>query len=293
METSSHPRHELIYAQPRVCHVGFDFGNTEEQCGFLEYLSRNLGRGGLQSYLEVCSGPAYHMSLMAGQGVRAYGIDFSAPMITYAKELVEVQNEPENGEMVTMGDIGQMEMAPLPERQFHFEPRLANLCDFSLGEAVDLAFCPRNGLRYLLKNEDIISHLVSMAKNLGRGGLYVLEMFHPSELFSGDSSRSREWTNQRDGLTVKVKFQDGEEQFDPINQIVDQKITMLVTEDEAEWELTDRAPVRLLSYQELRAIVQLSGVFDWVATFGDLAITQQFDNSPGACCMVPVLRCSV
>jgi len=293
MELSSHPRHELVYADPRVCHVGFDQGNTKEQCGFLEYLSRNLGRGRLDSYLEICPGPAYHMRYLASLGVRSYGVDFSADLVAYAKAMTEEQGESENGKMITLGEMGQMEEVPVPGPSLVFDPMVADLCDFSLTEAVDLAFCPRYAFRYLLKNEEIISHLVSVAKNLSRNGLYVLELLHPAELFCAGASRIRSWTNQSDEMTVKVRIQDGDEPFDPINQIFDQRIMMNVTEGEKEWELTDRAPVRLVTHQELRTLVQLSGVFEWVATFGDLLITQPFDNSPGARCMVPVLRCCV
>ncbi len=84
MHAATHPRHELLFAEPRIYDIGFAPPDIEVECGFLEYLSRNLGRGKLDAYLEVCCGPVHHLHRLAAQGVRAYGTCSSPEMVAYA-----------------------------------------------------------------------------------------------------------------------------------------------------------------------------------------------------------------
>jgi len=145
----------------------------------------------------------------------------------------------------------------------------------------------------LLTNEEIVSHLVAMAKNLGRGGLYIVELEHPGVFLGLTAERVEEWTVECDGVTVKVCIGGGTRVIDSVSQLYDLEIRLEVTENGETRIIRDSAPLRVLAHQELRALVQLSGVFDWVATFGDLSITQPFEAFGEARSMVPVLRCSI
>jgi len=282
MTTVTQPRHELIYAEPRAYDIGFCNRDFPVECGFLEYLSRNLGRGRLDSYVEVCCGPGHHLRTLASQGVRAYGIDISPEMVAYVEEHAGVSGQlPPEVPTAGPGAGGQAWI------------QLADPRDFTLPEAVDLAFCPSHHFRYLLRNEEVISHLVAVARNLGRGALYVLEMEHPRVLFEGGVYEPEAWVCERDQMKVAVTVGPGKGAIDPITQIRDLEIRLAITEPAGTRTVRDAAPVRAFTYPELRALVKLSGVFDWVATFGDLSITQPFDNTDGARCMVPVLRCSM
>lgn len=277
---AAQPRHELIFTEPRYYDIGFDRRDIPSETAFMEYLCRNLGRGRMQAFLEICCGPGHHMCALAARGVRSHGIETSRPMVTYVEEQVFATLEATNGEgalqhpaecTIALGD-----------------PR-----DFSIREAADLAFCPYHEFHYLLTREDIVAHLVAVAKNLGRGGLYVMELEHPAVLFGQRTGWPREWTASRDGTEVKVRIGTGRERIDPLQQIVDLEIALEVNENGAKKRLTDSAPIRLCSYQELHALVRLSGAFDWIATFGDLSITQPFDRSADSRVMVPVLRCNM
>jgi hypothetical protein len=92
---------------------------------------------------------------------------------------------------------------------------------------------------------------------------------------------------------VTVKWGTGEELIDPISHAADVAVTLEVTEKRETETISDEAPMRRFTHRELRALVRLSGAFDWVATFGDMTMTQPFDLSEGARRMVAVLRCSV
>ncbi len=286
------PRHEAIAAQPRYYDIAFGNRDLEVECGFLEYLSRNLGRGRLESFVEIFCGPGYHLHHLAAQGCSAYGIEPNAELVAYAEEKALMMAPPEYGPPEDAAPVSGRE-SPREPHACQGQVLLADPRDFALPEAVDLAFCPNQAFRYLLRNEDVIAHLVAVAKNLGRGGLYVIEAEHPRVLCGRPDAPVEAWEVTRNETTVRVRMQSGHHALDPITQVRDLSIALEVQKGDHVERFEDTAPVRAFSYQELRALVKLSGVFDWVATFGDLSITQPFDASEGARRTVPVLRCSV
>ncbi len=286
------PHHDLIYAQPRYFDIAFDNRDLDTECGFLRHLSRHLGIGRLNSFLETCCGPGYHMHWFARRGVRAYGIEFSAEMVAYAREKACRVAAPIKPCAEPPAEARRDAVTHTPQAVV----LQADLRDFTLSEAVDLAFCPRGALGYILEDDELIAHFVAIAKNLGRGGLYVLELDHPSQFFRGgeDESRgARTWKVQRDGVRINVQWGTGREPIDPLTHIRDLEAILEVEDGDHLEVIHDVAPVRSFTYRELRALVGLSGVFEWLTAFGDLTMTQPFDASPGARALVPILRCCI
>jgi SAM-dependent methyltransferase len=287
-------RHENLTSRPLHFDIAFGDRDLEVECGFLEYLSRNLGRGRMDSFVEICCGTGFHLHWLAQHGRAAFGIDPSPEMVAFAEEKAR-QTAAQAGEAASRPADHQ---EPAGEGTGESIKRLgaiflADPRDFSLPEAVDLAFCPNFSFRYLLRTEDVITHLVTVAKNLGRGGLYVIEADHP-RILVGDAAQSvQTWDARRGDTLVRVRMAPGRHGLDPVTQVRDLSITLEIHEGGKIEVVEDSAPVRVFTHQELKVLVKLSGVFDWVATFGDLSITQPFDMSEGARAMVAVLRCSV
>ncbi|MCK4413903.1 MAG: hypothetical protein KAY32_10180 [Candidatus Eisenbacteria sp.] len=284
------PHHEAIYAQARYVDIGFDVRDLDAECGFLEHLSRHLGRGPLNSFLEACCGPGYHLHQFAVHGTRAYGTESNRTMVAYAGEKAHRLAESAGfAASPSGGNLGENDLATPPlGRILEAGPR-----EMTLPEAVDLAFMPWPKLGYLLKDDEVIEHLVTVAKNVGRGGLYVVELDHPAPMFGYTDRGKHQWVNKQGETRVAVQWGSGEELIDPLTHTADVEVTLEVTEKRATETFRDSAPMRRFTHRELRALVRLSGAFDWVATFGDLILTQPFDLSEGARRMVPVLRCSM
>jgi SAM-dependent methyltransferase len=281
------PQHELIRAQARYCDIAFGTRDLESECGFLGHLGRHLGRGPLGSFLEVWCGPGFHMHWLAARGVRAYGLDPAPEMVAYAREKACRSAEAAEPDGRSNGAGAPGRARPPCAMPLEGDP-----LDLALPEAVDLALCPRSTLRYLLHDDEVVAHLVAMAKNLGRGGLYVLELDHPRQLFGAGADPEAAWEAERDGVRVTVRREPGGP-IDPLTHAADVELVLEVEEGGRRRVIRDRAPLRSFTFRELHALVRLSGVFEWVATFGDLTVTQPFDRSDGARRMVPVLRCCV
>ena len=307
---TTHPNHEQFFSEPRILDIAYDNRDFDVECGFLEHLSRNLGRGCLDSYVEICAGPGYHVHRFASRGVRAYATVCHSTMLGYAEEkahrfgrLPHDEGDSKAGHGTTHdsppdpshdphhdgpheGRPGGADRAG-PTRILLTDPR-----DFTLPEAVDLAFCPRGAFHYELSTDDVLSHLVTVAKNLGRGGLYVLELEHPAVLF-GQRPAVWTWENRRGDTHVRATRRLDMARLDPLTQVCDLEIKLEVNENGEDRVVHDVAPVRSFTHQEIKTLVKQTGVFDWVATFGDLSVAQPFDTSDGSRAQVPVLRCSV
>jgi hypothetical protein len=144
-----------------------------------------------------------------------------------------------------------------------------------------------------LRNEDVIAHFVAVDKNLGREGLYVNEAEPPRLLSTVVGDLVESWDITREQTTVRVRIQPGRHGLDPITQIRDLSIALEAQEGESVERVEDIAPVRAYTYQEWPALVRMSGVFDWGATFENPSLTQLIGSPEGARRMVPVLRCSM
>lgn len=284
------PKHEQVYAESRILDIAFDNRDLDVECGFLEHLSRNLGRGCLDSYVEICAAPGHHVHHLAARGVRSYATLCHSVMLGYAEEKAARYGAPADAPG-SEDDAESSRNMPPPARILLTDPH-----DFSLPEAVDLAFCPRGAFHYELTTEEALTHLVSVAKNLGRGGLYVLELEHPA-VFFGQRPAKWTWENERGGTRVRASRTLQVQAMNPLTQVCDAEFRFEVSQpgetEAAAQTIRDVAPVRAYTHQELRTLVKQTGVFDWVATFGDLSLAQPFDTSEDARVQVPVLRCSV
>jgi len=298
------PRHEGLYAHMPFFDIAFEPEDLAHLEVFLRHLCRSLGRGELSSYLETFCGPGYLMHRLARTGVRAYGVDEQGAATEYAREKAIREARAAGGGARGNGQPG----SPLSLAQPPFAlPVRALPTEFTLPQAVELAFCPRGGLRYLLSDEDVIAHFVAVARNLGAGGLYVLELDHPG-IYFGQRRSLRQWRRHRGETRVAVEWREARQEIDPVRHTVEVEVTLNVVRtndappqtsstapapsaEELPTRIRDSAPLRCFTYRELHALVKLAGVFEWVATFGDLDAIQPFDASPGARAMVPVLRC--
>ena len=75
----------------------------------------------------------------------------------------------------------------------------ADVCDFDLDEACDLAVCPINSLAHLLTPADMLAHLNAMSRNLYEGASYWIQLDLKEPVHVG---ASEEWEFEYLGETV-------------------------------------------------------------------------------------------
>lgn len=143
---------------------------------------------------------------------------------------------------------------------------------------------------YMLTNEDVITHLKAVAGILNPGGIYILEMNHPKDIFRVSTTTVNSWEMAKDGIQVKLQWGAKEDVFDPISQITHVSVRLEYVDGEKRGVSEDRSPQRCFTATELAALVAASGVFEIVDWYGAMDLSIPFDNDKKAWRMVPVLK---
>jgi len=257
--------HEEFYRQALYYDIAFSYRDVPCQVDFLEAcFHRHAGRP-LQAVLELACGPGYHILEFARRGYRAVGLDLRPEMIAYLDQRASHLHLPVE---LIVGDMR----------------------DFNLDQPVDLAINLVTAISYLLTNEDIVSHLQTVARNLTEGGLYIIEANHPRDYFSGIQFRPIRWTMEREGIVVETTWGGEDPHLDLATEVYTMEASYRVRDNGREFFLHDQGLLRLLLPQELRALVALSGAFVPVGWYGDFDLAQPFDASERSWRTIVVLQ---
>jgi SAM-dependent methyltransferase len=93
-------------------------------------------------------------------------------------------------------------MKRLKKRRLEAEVFQADMCDFSLPNPADSAYCLLNSFRHILTDSAAKSHLEAVARNLRPGGIYVLGLhLVPPDAYDNAIER---WRNKRGKLDVST-----------------------------------------------------------------------------------------
>ncbi len=258
--------HTTFYSRAYLYDLAFRFKRVDLENDTIIKLFEQLNGRLPGSFLDIAAGPATNaLDMHTRHALDVNALDYSKEMVEYGQELATRQ--------------------AVPLRYFHGDMR-----NFQLPAPVDLAAMFMASTGYLLTNDDMVSHLRAVASNLTTQGIYILEMTHPRDVFAMDSSTNQEWEERHDGCAVKVKWGLPDDPFDPIQQIryVTASLTYSTATDSG--TMSEQCPQREFTYQEMRALVDLSGAFDWITTLGAWDIAVPCEKESRAWRMIPVLR---
>lgn len=257
--------HIDFYSKAKYYDIAFSFKNVpEENQTILDVFRRHNGREAA-SFLDIGAGPASNAIEMAKRSIRSFALDYSREMVAYGIEKAKaagVSIDYLQGDMRT----------------------------FDLPEPVDLAAIFMDSTSYLITNEDVINHLQAVARSLKKDGLYLLEMSHPRDVFSVGKSASTEWTKKLNDTEVAVKWGDEIDVFDPIKQTTMVTATLKFKTREEQGEIVDQSEQRRFTYNEIDALVKLSGCFEMIDVIGSLKPGVAFSNDKSCWRMIPVLK---
>lgn len=254
-----------LYALAEFYDIAFDFRDLDRECDALDTLCVRHRGAKPVSFVDIACGPGYHCLQLALRGRASFAFDLSPEMIAYARKKAS--------------SVGA-------EVSF----QVADMRDFTLPNPVDLAFCGISTIHYMLKNDDLVAHLRSVAQNLTPGGLYVFEANHPRDQFGVGSSTKNEWESNRDGTTVRMSWGLDDVHFDPISQISQSTVRMDVTRDGKTETHRFINTDRTYTHQEFLLLIEKSDVFQVCEWLGALDPNQPLDNSKASWRMIPVLR---
>jgi SAM-dependent methyltransferase len=259
MKTSRSRRRE--YSAPRLYEIAFDL-NRKGEVDFLVHCFQRFGRRRVRRVLDIACGTGPHLIRLAERGYQMAGLDLSASNIEFLGQRLEAKGRP--AELV----VGDM-------------------TDFTLARPVDAAICMQDSQGHLLTNEQIVAHFRAVANALRPGGLYVFDRYMASSWTN--PARRWSWSKRRGQLIVKASFS-ALNDVDPVRQIFREHMTLEAIENGTRRLYRQTHLSRMVFPQEMKALVELAGGFEFVQWFFGFKPHQVLERSKHPLLMVVVLR---
>lgn len=249
------------YTAPRLYEIAFDL-NRKGEVDFLVQAFRRYARQPVRRVLDIACGTGPHLVRLAERGYAMTGLDLSSRNIAYLDERLRAKGLAAD---LVVGDM----------------------TDFRLARPVDAAICMQDSQGHLLTNEQVLAHLRSVARSLRRGGLYVFDRYMASSWTN--PARSWSWSKRRGKLIVRASFS-ALNDVNPVTQVFRERMTLEAVDNGTRRVYRQTHMSRMVFPQELRALVDLAGGFEFVQWFFGFKPHQVLERSRHPLLMVVVLR---
>ncbi|MBI1894103.1 MAG: class I SAM-dependent methyltransferase [Candidatus Rokubacteria bacterium] len=249
------------YDYPRYYEIAFN-SNRRLECDFLEEAFRRHSRRRVSRIVDLACGTGQHLIRLAQRGYRMTGIDLSPENLAYIKARTS-----------TLG--------------LSIHLRRADIAAFRLAEPQDAAICMTDSQGHLLTNEAILSHLKCVAKSVRPGGLYIFDRMLPDDWV--DPTQEYRWTRRQGATIVTTTFRTLLD-VDPVSQVCWEELAFTVHRNGIVRRTRQRYQTRVVFPQELKAILQLCGVFDLVAWHPNFTFQRRLEDSKHPMMLVAILR---
>lgn len=228
-----------IYRQAKYYEIAFSFIDAKKQIRLFEKFIIKYSTIKVSRVLDIACGTALQLREFARNGYEAVGLDFSANMLTYLKEVADAEN-----------------MA--------VETIQADMNNFKLKKPVDFAYIMMGSIIYTQNNERFLSHLNSVAASLKPGGLYIIENM-AIDWTNPKFFKPQTWTMRKGKTKVKTTYQ-----ITPKNslaQLVAQSIKLDVMDNGKHMEFVDTDDLKIILPEELKLLVEKNGKFEFIDFF--------------------------
>ncbi len=246
---------------PRLYEIAFDM-NRKGEVDFLRHCFKRYARRPVRRVLDIACGTGPHLARLADHGYAMAGLDLSRANIEFLRE--RLAGKGQRAELV----VGDM-------------------TDFRLRRPVDAAICMQDSQGHLLTNDQLIAHLRVVARAVRRGGLYVFDRYMASSWTN--PARSWSWSRRRGRLIVRASFS-ALHDVNPVSQVFRERLTLEAVENGTRRVYRQTHLSRMVFPQELRALVELAGDFEFVQWFYGFKPHQVLERSRHPLLMVVVLR---
>lgn len=209
----------------------------------------------LQKLLELGCGPARHAMLLAKQGVSVWALDSSPAMLDYARQLAEKEG----------ADVTFVQ---------------GDMADFSiqgLEGSFDAAICLLGTFSHMTTNDQAVSSFSCISRHLRPGGMFLLELAHPGDLFDGtliigdEGGEMWEVESASQGTKLLVEWGAHGDDFDPATQVLSRTVAVnrLDGQDTSDCIHESKVMQRSFTLQELDLLGRLTGLV-LRGAYGDL-----------------------
>jgi len=249
------------YGAPHLYEIAFDM-NRRGEVDFLVHCFRRYARRPVRRVLDIACGTGPHLIRLADRGYRMSGLDLSRENIEFLRRRLTARGQP--------GDL-----------------MVGDMADFRLRRTVDAAICMQDSQGHLLTNHQLLAHLRAVARSLKKGGIYVFDRYVASSWTN--PARSWSWSRRRGRLIVHASFS-ALNDVNPVTQVFSERMRLEAIEGPTRRVYRQRHLSRMVFPQELRAMVELAGGFEFVQWFFGFKPHQTLERSRHPIIMIVVLR---
>jgi SAM-dependent methyltransferase len=249
------------YSAPRFYEIAFDM-NRKGEVDFLVHCFKRFARRPVRRVLDIACGTGPHLVRLAEHGYAMSGLDLSPANITYLRERLEAKGRTAD---LIVGDMTK----------------------FRLARKVDAAICMQDSQGHLLTNEQVVAHLKAVGKAVRRGGVFVFDRYMCSSWT--DPARAWSWSRRRGRVIVRASFS-ALHDVNPVSQVFRERMTLEGIENGTRKVYRQTHLSRMVFPQELRALVDLAGGFEFVEWFYGFKPHLRLDRARHPLLMVVVLR---
>lgn len=227
------------YNHPLYYEIAFGFIDAKKQVDLFERFIKKHSRIPVKRVLDLGCGPSLQLRELAKRGYKALGLDRSTKMLNYLRQKAH-------------------------EEGCSIQTVKADLARFTLPKKVDFAICMMGTIALHRSNEELLSHLGSVAACLRKGGLYVIENLR-IDWASKNLFVAHRWTMKRDGIQVRTTYEIRLK--DALRQTAVDTMTLRVNDHGKRLVFTERDETKLIFPQEFLALVALNGKFEFLGWF--------------------------
>src|SRR2546421_489157 len=249
------------YTAPRLYEIAFDT-NRKLEVDFLVHCFERYAKARVRRVLDIACGTGPHLIRLADRGYQMSGLDLSPENIDFLRQRLAAQGH--RAELI----VGDM-------------------TDFRLERPVDAVICMQDSQGHMLTNAQLLAHLRAVARAVKRGGLYVFDRYMASSWT--DPARSWSWSKRRGRLIVRASFS-ALNDVDRVAQIFRERMTLEAIDNGTRRLYRQSHLSRMVFPQELKALVELAGGFEFVQWFFGFKRHQILERSKHPLIMVVVLR---
>ena len=278
-----------VYADPELYELAFGFRDFDSEAAFLARMCRTHAGRAMRSVLELGAGPAWHsVSCVTTQGpCVAVALDNTPAMLKRASQRA-LERGCEESVAVVAGDMTRLDARALKQTAQTLVPtrRVSDTADDRSNDdsplaGFDVVTVLLGTAAHLTALEDAEACLRGAAECLAPGGIVVLELEHPYDLFDGQlmDAHGDAWDREVEnggGLKVLVEWGREGDPFDVETQIVERTVGINVVDENGRPPANGAFPpveevvrCRVFTAPEIALLGKLAGL-TVAATFGDM-----------------------